>query len=54
MVFEVFHFPNNKAVHLSDWNLISLVHEDTDATQVLCRNHLVFALRFQLKNKIKN
>lgn len=52
MVFEVFHFPNNKAVHLSDWDLIFSVHEDTDAIQALCRNHLVFALRFQLKNKI--
>ena len=51
MVFEVFHFPYNRADHLADWDLDSLIHGGMDANQVLFLNHLVSDLRFQLKNK---
>ncbi|RGK53285.1 hypothetical protein DW939_08310 [Phocaeicola plebeius] len=51
MVFEVFHFPYNRADHPADWDLVSSIHEDTDVIQALYLNHLVSDLRFQLKNK---
>ena len=48
MVFEVFHFPYNRADHPADWDLVSSIHEDTDVIQALYLNHLVSDLRFQL------
>ena len=51
MVFEVFRSLNSKADHLVNWGLVSSIHEDMDASQVLYQNHLESALRFQLKNK---
>lgn len=47
MVFEVFHFPNNRAAHLSNWDLVSSIHEDMDVIQAPFQNHLVSDLRFQ-------
>ncbi len=52
--FEVFRSLNSKADHLVNWDLISSIHGDMDANQVLFLNHLVSDLRFQLKNKDKN
>ena len=52
MVSAVFRFPYNKADHLVNWGLVSSIHEDMDASQVLYQNHLESALRFQLKTKI--
>ena len=51
MVFEVFHLPYNRAAHLSNWDLISSIHEDMDVIQAPFQNHLVSDLRFQLKQK---
>ena len=51
MVSAVFRFPYNKADHLVNWDLVSLIHGGMDANQVLFLNHLVSDLRFQLKNK---
>ncbi len=47
MAFEVFHSPYNKADHLSNWGLTSLIHEDMDVIQAPSRNLLVSALIFQ-------
>jgi hypothetical protein len=52
MAFVEFRSLNSKADHLVNWGLVSSIHEDMDASQVLYQNHLESALRFQLKTKI--
>ena len=51
MVFEVFHFPYNRADHLSNLDLTFSIHEDMDVIQAPCLNHPVSDLRFQLKTR---
>ena len=47
MAFVEFRSLNSKADHLVNWGLVSSIHEDMDASQVLYQNHLESALRFQ-------
>ena len=46
MAFVEFRSLNSKADHLVNWGLVSSIHEDMDASQVLYQNHLESALRF--------
>ena len=48
MAFVEFRSLNSKADHLVNWGLVSSIHEDMDASQVLYQNHLESALRFQI------
>ncbi len=51
MVFEASHLSENKADHLSNWDLNLYTPWDKASIQVLYQNHLGFALRFQINNK---
>ena len=49
MAFVEFRSLNSKADHLVNWGLVSSIHEDMDASQVLYQNHLESIMSWRAK-----